>query len=230
MYTNLLDSIKDVQTSVEKRGEQEVERLVERDTSQMCCVGGTACLNLANVNVPFCYDHFTTDFFLPSGAFGTLDSGAYKAPDGSIANLINGSFSVAGGSSTGAIYGSSSTLNTATLAIPTPYTSAGVGSAIPASALGGEATFTFTITIAGTTLQGTTLAPTTISVGGSVSTAPGTTVAASTVTPVTSVVTSAVTAGGSSSSTGGVGQLAFPTGVVGFGAVAGIMLAGVIGL
>ena len=141
-------------------------------------------------------DHFTTNFILPDGSYGTLDSGLYHAADGGGAFLGNGSFSTAGGKPTGNLYGDAAHApNTATLPVPTPFTGTGVGSAIPATALGGLATYTLT-------LAGTTVAPTTVS--GSV-VEQGTTMA-----PSTTTVTTIAPAGASST-----GAAPLPTPFVG---------------
>jgi len=114
-----------------------------------------------------------------------------------MANLINGNYTLSHGTS-GNIYGSPlslAKLDTATLPIPTQYTASGSGTAIPATALGQEITYT-------TTIPGTTKSPLTVSavtvapivVSGSTvnagitepaSTVPGTTVAAETSTVTT---------------------------------------------
>ena len=131
-------------------------------------------------------DHFTTNFVLPDGSYGTLDTGLYHAADGSQAFLANGSFSAHDGP-TGNVYGDAAKApNTATLPVPTPYTGTGVGSAIPITALGGLATYTLT-------LPATTVAPTTV----------GTTViSATTVPPSTTTITTMAPAGTSSSKGG----------------------------
>ncbi|KAL9637711.1 MAG: hypothetical protein Q9164_002036 [Protoblastenia rupestris] len=145
-------------------------------------------------------DNYTTNYFLPGSSTGQIVSGIFNGPDGSAANLIDGTYTLKDGSA-GNIYGSSdspSKPDTATLPIPTQYTASGSGSAIPATALGQEVTYT-------TTIPGTTIPPSTISaqpmtatsvVNGStlilaiteaVSTEPGTTVS-----PVTSTVTTRI--------------------------------------
>jgi len=99
-------------------------------------------------------DNYTTNYFLPSGSYGQIASGNYTSPDGSTANLISGNYTIVGGT-LGNIYGSPSSaskLDTATLMIPTQYTASGSGSAIPATALGQEITYT-------TIIPGTTIPP-----------------------------------------------------------------------
>jgi len=181
LYSDLLTSVKGLHA---KRDDSTPKDLVTRDTPSICCADGTACLNVVNFNIPFCYDRFTTNFVLADGSSGTLDSGSLSIKGGPQVNLFNGSY--AGGN----IYGTSPP-NTATLPIPTPYTSSGVGSAIPITDLAGIVTITTTIagtTIVPTTLPATTQAipitvhattsvvdPTTTVVGGSTTVVSGTT-------------------------------------------------------
>jgi hypothetical protein len=119
-----------------------------------------------------------------------------------------GNYTLSNGQS-GSIYGTSSPPDTATLALPTPYTSSGIGSAIPASALGDEATYT--TTIPGTTVEGKTLAPVTTSpvvITGNpgttintVTTIPATTIPGTTIPPKTLTITTHIAG---STSTAGV--------------------------
>ena len=142
-------------------------------------------------------DRFTTDFFLVDGSYGTIANGSFNTTTGNQANLITGSFQLANGS-TGNIYSAASTEmpNTSKLPIPTPWTSSGVGSAIPGSQLGNLATYTSTLP--GSYPPPTTAAPSTVSAetvygGYTLSTAatvpsytvPGTSLAGSTYTIVT---------------------------------------------
>ncbi|KAI9719732.1 MAG: hypothetical protein M1812_003220 [Candelaria pacifica] len=159
LYVDLLDSIKGV-----KKSKRDIQRIVDvleietRDITQpLCCAQGTQCLLLNEFDVPFCYDKFTTNFFLPDGSFGSVVTGDYTASDSSKANLISGAYTLGNGT-TGNVYDGNQAAkpNTATLVEPTPYTAAGVGSAINPQQLGGGATFT-------TTIPGTTIAPTIVS-------------------------------------------------------------------
>ncbi|MCJ1371884.1 hypothetical protein MMC20_003104 [Loxospora ochrophaea] len=162
MYIDLLDSTKGIEAS-KRNIQSRVERLGLRSSSvDVCCAEGTSCLLLHSYNVPFCYDKFTTNFFLPDGSYGTIDTGNYTAADGSIANLITGNYTLAAGPS-GNMYSTDSSArpNTAALTLPTPYTSAGIGSAIPASELGNE--ITYTTTLPATTVQPSTVAEETMS-------------------------------------------------------------------
>ncbi|EXJ56900.1 hypothetical protein A1O7_07244 [Cladophialophora yegresii CBS 114405] len=85
-------------------------------------------------------DKFTTDYYLPDGSYGSIISGNYTTPDGGQANLITGDYQLANGQR-GNIYRADSLdePNTPSLPIPTPWTSSGVGSAIPASQVGSQA-------------------------------------------------------------------------------------------
>ncbi|MCJ1298708.1 hypothetical protein MMC08_001498 [Hypocenomyce scalaris] len=199
LYVDVLDSINGVKFS--KRGAQELAGPLGKRASSatVCCADGTTCLTLANIDAPFCYDHFTTNFYLSDGSYGTLSSGNYTSSDNTNANLLTGNYTSPNGQP-GNIYSAASAPNTATLTVPTPYTSSGIGSAIPASQLGGEATYT--TTIPGTTIQPSTVAAQTVTatsvVGDSTvvvatteaaSTIPGTTIA-----PTTETFTKAVAA------------------------------------
>lgn len=157
----------------------------------------------SKTNTPY-QDRFTTNFFLSDGSTGTLVNGDYRGPSNSYANLINGTYT--SGSTNGNIYnGDNPAPDTAALPIPTPYTAAGVGSAIPLTALGGGATYTTTIT--GTTVLATTMAATTeASTTIAATTLQGTTVQGSTI-----VVTNAAA---TSSSSTGAAAAALPTGMV----------------
>lgn len=82
-------------------------------------------------------DRFTTNFFFADGAYGSITTGSYTTPVGDHANLITGNYELANGQM-GNMYQGQSTAeaNTRTLAIPTPWTSTGIGTAIPASIVG----------------------------------------------------------------------------------------------
>lgn len=167
----------------------------------LCCADGTICLLLQNLDLSFCYDNYTTNYFLPGGSYGQVHDGSYTSTNGSTANLLTGNYTLGDGSS-GNIYGTPATPpNTATLTLPTQDTASGVGSAIPVTALGQEVTYT-------TTIPGTTVSPSVISTtisaltitGGStvgsvvaeaVTTMPGTTVAPEVTTVTTKLAASA---------------------------------------
>ncbi|KAL8923243.1 MAG: hypothetical protein Q9172_003220 [Xanthocarpia lactea] len=165
---------------------------------------GTQCLLLQGPSLPFCYDNYTTNYFLPGGSTGQIVSGSYSSATGQ-ANLIDGDYTLADGTQ-GNIYGSEdspSKPDTAALPIPTQYTASGSGSAIAATALGQVATIT--TTIPGTTVEPSVVPEETIapSLSGTstvqpettkpASTIPGTTVAARTSTYTTTAANVAAT-------------------------------------
>lgn len=112
-----------------------------------------------------------------------------------MANLLSGDFTLVDGTS-GNIYGSSlSKPDTAALAIPTQYTASGSGSAIPATALGQEITYTTTIPgtiVPQSIVYATTTSPVVsagVAVGTMTTTEPATTIPGTTVAPQVSTVT-----------------------------------------
>ncbi|KAI9840194.1 MAG: hypothetical protein M1837_001866, partial [Sclerophora amabilis] len=156
LFVNILDSIQGIR--FDKRQTDEVLDVLEgRDALlPVCCAESTQCLLVHDLDVPFCYDKFTTNFFLPDGSYGTVVTGDYTAADGSHANLLSGDFSLSNGS-TGNVYARDKNKkpNTATLTLPTPWTSTGVGVAIDPSTLGGFQTYVMVV-------PGTTRRPSTI--------------------------------------------------------------------
>ncbi|GBF62458.1 hypothetical protein TMEN_5003 [Trichophyton mentagrophytes] len=101
---------------------------------------GIECLLLDDNGVPFCWDPFTTNFFFKDGSHGNAVSGEYQTGDGGRVNLIQGNFTQPDGTQGNIYSGKDSAPNTSTLPVPTPYTSAGVGSPIPGNKLGNAAT------------------------------------------------------------------------------------------
>jgi hypothetical protein len=142
---------------------------------------------MANLHIPFCYDKFTTNFFLPDGSFGTIVGGSYTSPSGDVANLVSGEYTLVDGQK-GNIYSDNASArpDTATLPIPTQFTASGVGTAIPASALGGQVTLTYTTTLPGSTIPPFTIPPVTIYKS---TTIPGTTIPGSTGESIITTVT-----------------------------------------
>jgi hypothetical protein len=138
-------------------------------------------------------DKFTTNFYLPDDSYGALYSGSYTFKNGDTANFISGNYT-SGGKSGNLYAGSNASKkpNAATLPIPSQWTSSGVGSAIPATALGIGVTI-YTI-IGPTTIPPLTIQPTTIpakTISGSIipaRTISGTTVAAQTFTGTTTLI------------------------------------------
>ncbi|KAG9231312.1 hypothetical protein BJ875DRAFT_362422, partial [Amylocarpus encephaloides] len=156
-------------------------------TASLCCISSLSCLTLANLALPFCYDKFTTNFLLPDNSFGTVATGSYTSSNGDTANLISGDYTLANGQA-GNIYSGVAKPNTATLALPSQFTASGVGSAVPATALGGVVTLTYTTSLPGSTFPATTVSPTTL---------PGSTYSS----VITVPITIASTVGGSVSTT-----------------------------
>ena len=200
MYTNLLASVKDI--NFQKRN---IDSIHPRDDS-FCCRESLDCVKLQSLNIPMCYDKFTTNYAFSDGSYGSLTTGDF-VQGGSQANLLSGQYTKEGGES-GNIYAAdpSAKPNTATLSIPPQYTATGEGSAIPASEIG-------SVSVVTTEIGGTTVsdAPTTLPA----LTTLGTTLSARTVTspttiaPVTRLLTTTVTsaaqntAASSPTSTGG---------------------------
>ena len=210
MYIDLLGSVKDIH--FRKRWTD----LVLRRADGFCCRETLECVNVENLNIPMCYDKFTTQYAFQDGSWGSLTTGEYnrEKQDGSVVNLISGEYSKAGGEK-GDIYSDDpgAKPNTATLSIPPQWTGTGVGSAIPATELA-------SVVVGTTTVDGVTItAPTVIpestifeTISGqttAVTTIPARTITAPTVIPpATSVVASSQNAAApSSSSTGAAGQI-----------------------
>lgn len=42
--------------------------LDERQAASLCCIATLDCLTMAMLSIPFCYDKFTTNYFLPDGS------------------------------------------------------------------------------------------------------------------------------------------------------------------
>ncbi|EXJ87786.1 hypothetical protein A1O1_04713 [Capronia coronata CBS 617.96] len=87
-------------------------------------------------------DRFTTNYYFADGSYGSITCGNYTTVAGDHVNLVTGDYELANGQR-GNIYqeNSSDEPNTSALPMPTPFTSSGVGSAIPASEVGGQATY-----------------------------------------------------------------------------------------
>lgn len=194
LYVNVLNSVQGI--SFSKRG------LTARADSGFCCVASLNCVNVQSLNIPMCYDKFTTNFKFPDGSYGSLTTGEYNSNNQNV-NLLSGDYS--GGN----IYAAApqDKPNTSTLSVPAQYTGTGVGAAIPASELGSIIVYTTTIPgttfTAPTTVPGTVRAATVNGVQVSTSIAPQTITQATTVAPQTTVVTTQVPdATASASSTG----------------------------
>ncbi|KAE8442202.1 hypothetical protein EG329_003731 [Mollisiaceae sp. DMI_Dod_QoI] len=140
-----------------------------RASTSLCCNAQLSCLTLTNLALPFCYDKFTTNYFLPDGSTGTVVGGNYTSAGGDVANLETGDYTLVSGQE-GNIYSSNPALkpDIATLPMPTQFTASGVGSAIPTDSLGSEIILTYVTTIPGSTVPASTAPP--ITVPGSTST------------------------------------------------------------
>jgi hypothetical protein len=202
LYVNVLDSVKGI--SFSKR-----DGMTARATSGFCCVQSLNCVNVQSLNIPMCYDKFTTNFKFPDGSYGSLTTGEYNSNNQQI-NLLTGEYS--GGN----IYSADpqDKPNTSTLSIPAQYTGTGVGGAIPASELGSVVVYTTTIPgttfTAPTTVPGTVRAATVNGVAVSTTVAPQTITEATTVAPQTTVVTTQVPeASASASSKGAAGAVSY---------------------
>jgi hypothetical protein len=199
LYANVLGSVKDIKIQ---------GRSVSSRASGFCCRASLDCVNVQNLNIPMCYDKFTTNFAFTDGSYGSLTTGEYQSGGGS-ANLISGDYSSSG--QKGNIYSAdpSAKPNTATLSVPPQFTGTGVGSAIPAGQLG--SVIVYTTTIPGTTYSAPTTLPGSVVVktinGQPVtsSVAPSTITSALTISPQTSLVTT--TGPAQASSTGGAARL-----------------------
>ncbi|KAF1931486.1 uncharacterized protein M421DRAFT_312941 [Didymella exigua CBS 183.55] len=201
LYVNVLDSVKGI--SFSKRDGM----IARAATSGFCCVASLNCVNVQSLNIPMCYDKFTTNFKFPDGSYGSLTTGEYNSNNQQI-NLLTGDYS--GGNIYSAV--SQDKPNTLTLSIPAQYTGTGVGAAIPASELG--SVIVYTTTIPGTTFTAPTVIPGTVraatvnGVAVSTSIAPQTITQATTIAPQTTVVTTQVPdASGSASSEGAAGAV-----------------------
>ena len=202
LYINVLDSVKGI--SFSKRS-----GMTRRADSGFCCVASLNCVNVASLNIPMCYDKFTTNFKFADGSYGSLTTGDYNSNNQQI-NLLTGNYT--GGN----IYSAApqDKPNTATLSVPAQYTGTGVGGAIPASELGSVVVYTTTIPgttfTAATTVPGTVRAATVNGMAVSTSVAPQTITQATTVAPQTTVVTTqAAAASASASSKGAAGAVSY---------------------
>ncbi|KAK2809684.1 hypothetical protein FQN50_003528 [Emmonsiellopsis sp. PD_5] len=174
--------------------------ILRESPSPLCCASGMQCLVLGRSKLSFCWDRFTTNFYLPSGVYGSVTTGILHV-ENTTWNLLTGEFTDKSGSKRN-FYDEAHLPkpNTATMSMPQPWTSKGVGSAIPGSELGDRATYTTTIpgttrdpitipasTIASTTVSGSVIPATTI---------PATTVPGTTVPPTTLTTTGPQKTGG----------------------------------
>ncbi|OAG03721.1 uncharacterized protein CC84DRAFT_1165908 [Paraphaeosphaeria sporulosa] len=131
LYTDVLASVKDIHFRARSADS------VEARDGGFCCAETLDCVNVQNLNIPMCYDKFTTNFAFADRSYGSLTTGNYTQ-GGSEANLFTGQYSKDG--TEGNIYSEDPAAkpNTATLSIPPQWTEAGVGSAIPPTAIVGS--------------------------------------------------------------------------------------------
>ncbi|KAJ4303292.1 hypothetical protein N0V90_002185 [Kalmusia sp. IMI 367209] len=139
LYLDILESVKDIHFEVEKRWADPVDA---RD-DVFCCQETLDCVKVQNLNIPMCYDKFTTNYAFPDRSYGSLTTGDYTQGEDK-ANLLTGQFTKDG--SEGNIYSddTSAKPNTATLSVPPQWTGSGVGSAIPPTAIASVAPMTTT--------------------------------------------------------------------------------------
>lgn len=156
LFTDIVESFLPPSSEARKRS-------LKRDAASLCCNAQLSCLTLANLAIPFCYDRFTTNYFLPDGSFGTVVGGEYTSGNGDVANLETGEYALVDGQK-GNIYSAGlSAPDTRTLPMPSQFTATGVGSVVPAHALGNEVTRTYTTTLPASTQLGTTVPASTAS-------------------------------------------------------------------
>lgn len=146
LYVDVLNSVREIK--IDKRTVQ------IRAEKGFCCRQSLDCVNVQSLNIPMCYDKFTTNYAFPDGSYGSLTTGDYTSGTAT-ANLISGNYT--NGSENGNIYAGdpSAKPNTSTLSIPPQYTNAGVGAAIPASELGSVGVYQ--TTISGTAVEMSTI-------------------------------------------------------------------------
>lgn len=199
LYVDVLNSVRGI--SFSKR-----DLTARAANSGFCCFASLNCVNVQSLNIPMCYDKFTTNFKFPDGSYGSLTTGDYVSNGQSI-NLLSGDYS--GGN----IYSAApqDKPNTSTLSVPAQYTETGVGGAIPASELGSIIVYTTTIPgttfTAPTTIPGTIRAATVNGVAVSSSIAPQTITQATTVAAQTTIVTTQVPDASASASSKGAADV-----------------------
>ncbi|RVX73830.1 hypothetical protein B0A52_02720 [Exophiala mesophila] len=147
LYLSLLETVNPQQVPTETPKTNKTEgglvTLPVRDLAEaICCAETTECMLLKNYKVPFCWDRFTTNYFLPDDSYGSITSGIYNYSSGGYVNLITGDYEMVDGSQ-GNIYAGTDVNppNTSTLQLPVPFTSSGIGSAIPATEVGSSASY-----------------------------------------------------------------------------------------
>ncbi|KAK0514313.1 hypothetical protein JMJ35_002930 [Cladonia borealis] len=66
---NTVDNNKDTKRDVVRSTDRLKPRLLG---GGLCCTDGTQCLLLQGLNFPFCYDNYTTNYYLPGGSYGQI--------------------------------------------------------------------------------------------------------------------------------------------------------------
>jgi len=104
-------------------------------------------------------DKYTTNVYFPDGTYGNVNSALFNTSEGDRIDLNYGDYTLKDGMKGNIYNGNMSTMkpDTSTLSLPSPWTSSGVGSAIPATGLGTTASLSTGTTI----ISATTEAPTT---------------------------------------------------------------------
>jgi hypothetical protein len=208
LYTDILSSIQGI--TFDKRS-------VNGRADGFGCRQSLDCVNVKNINIPMCYDKFTTNFQFPDGSYGNVVAGTYSS-GGTDVNLISGDYTKDGQSAN--IYSNNEAQkpNTSTLSIPAQFTGTGVGGAIPITELASVIVYTTTIPAV------TYSAPTTVAETVEVATVSGlevsTTIPAITVTQATTIAAktdvvtqtnSAAATDAAPTSTGAAGQMSVDT-------------------
>ena len=205
LYTDILSSIQGI--TFDKRS-------VHGRADGFGCRQSLDCVNVQNINIPMCYDKFTTNFQFPDGSFGNVAAGTYSS-GGTEVNLVSGDYTKDGQSANIYSNNEAEKPNTSTLSIPAQYTGTGVGGAIPVTELG--SIIVYTTTIPAVTYSAPTTVAETVEVatdsGVKVSTTvPATTITqATTIAAKTNVVTQTNTASAAPQSTGAAGQMSVDT-------------------
>lgn len=124
------------------------------------------CWVRLNMNLPqyasltMFQDRFTTNVYFPDGTYGTVVTGDFNTSDGTSINLVYGDYTMKNGTK-GNIYNGdvsvSAKPDTTTMPMPSPWTSKGEGSAIPATGLGTTAS----LSVVTTTISATSFAAST---------------------------------------------------------------------
>lgn len=206
LYTDILSSIQGI--TFDKRS-------LHSRADGFGCRQSLDCVNVQNINVPMCYDKFTTNFQFPDGSFGNVAAGTYSS-GGTEVNLVSGNYTKDGQSANIYSNDEADRPNTSTLSIPAQFTGTGVGGAIPITELGSIIVYTTTVSAV------TYSAPTTVAETVEVATVSGqavsTTIPARTITQATTIAahTDVVTqtntaAAAASTSTGAAGQVSVDT-------------------